>query len=104
MAAIPKPVPRAVEKRQRKRDEQANLRALWSMVDVRDKFKCRCCHVTLASMQRHRHHVRFRSAGGQDVLSNLLLLCAACHGLIHAHRLRIEGTDANQPVQFVEVQ
>ena len=97
---IPKPLPRAVERRDRRRAKDTALRSAWSIVDTRDRFKCRCCGVTLGSMQRHRHHIQYRSQGGNDVPSNLVLLCAACHGLIHTKRLFIHGDDANKSLSF----
>lgn len=33
----------------------------------------------------HVHHRLRRSQGGTDRLGNLLAVCAACHGWIHAH-------------------
>jgi hypothetical protein len=36
------------------------------------------------------HHVIYRSAGGLDVLNNLITLCRKCHDDIHAGRLKIE--------------
>lgn len=33
----------------------------------------------------HAHHRRRRSQGGRDVVSNLVAVCLACHGHIHAH-------------------
>lgn len=36
------------------------------------------------------HHVIFKSAGGLDVLNNLITLCRKCHDDIHAGRLRVE--------------
>lgn len=33
----------------------------------------------------HAHHVRTRAQGGSDDLTNLLWVCASCHGWIHAN-------------------
>jgi hypothetical protein len=44
----------------------------------------------------------FRSQGGLTTTENTVVVCAACHTAIHAHRLRIVGTDANGPLQFIE--
>jgi hypothetical protein len=33
----------------------------------------------------HAHHKVLRSQGGTDDPRNLLLVCTACHGWIHAH-------------------
>lgn len=52
----------------------------------------------------HRHHVTFRSKGGQDVASNLCLLCSRCHDAVHAKRtLRVVPTTsfgADGPLEF----
>jgi 5-methylcytosine-specific restriction endonuclease McrA len=54
---------------------------------LRDDWKCRHCgnRQTLDP-----HHVIFKSAGGEDILTNLLTLCRKCHDDVHEGRLRIE--------------
>jgi hypothetical protein len=38
------------------------------------------------------HHVKKRSQGGEDIAINLVLLCCACHDLIHARgKLKVTG-------------
>jgi predicted HNH restriction endonuclease len=44
----------------------------------------------------------FRSQGGPTTTANVVLVCVACHAAIHAHRLRVVGTDANAGVTFIE--
>ena len=39
----------------------------------------------------HVHHVVFRSLGGPDEGWNLVLVCSACHRLIHLGLLRVSG-------------
>lgn len=39
----------------------------------------------------HVHHVLFRSLGGPDEEWNLVLVCSACHRLIHLGLLRVSG-------------
>lgn len=39
----------------------------------------------------HVHHIRYRSAGGSDELSNLVLLCGQCHDDEHQHRIQLSG-------------
>ena len=40
----------------------------------------------------HRHHRHFRSRGGGDEPANLVLLCDACHRLVHDGKMIIRGT------------
>jgi 5-methylcytosine-specific restriction endonuclease McrA len=95
-----------LEKRDEQREAAQLKRAVYAEVDRRDRYSCRCCgHPAdtraLDMVKRgHRHHLRFRSRGGQDTTSNVLLLCAFCHGEIHAHRLFAIGTDCNKRVRF----
>lgn len=37
------------------------------------------------SRGEHAHHILMRSQGGRDDLGNLLWVCGACHGHIHAN-------------------
>lgn len=46
-----------------------------SVVHERDQNMCRCC----GARGTQCHHVLFRSQGGEDELSNLILLCSECH-------------------------
>ena len=39
----------------------------------------------------HVHHLVFRSHGGTDAAWNLVLVCSACHRLIHLGLLRVSG-------------
>ena len=102
----PKPVPRVLEKRDEQRDAAHLKRAVFAEVDRRDKFCCRACGKpadtrALDMLKRgHRHHLKFRSRGGQDTTQNVILICACCHALIHAHRLFTVGDDANKRVRF----
>lgn len=105
-SALPhaKPRPRAAEKAAAKRRQAKADRAVYAAVTARDLGCCRACGVLETPMRpAHRHHIRYRSRGGETSTENVCLLCAACHSAIHAKRLRIVGTDANQPLQFISV-
>jgi hypothetical protein len=39
----------------------------------------------------HAHHIEFRAHGGRTALANEVLVCRACHALLHQGALRIEG-------------
>ena len=95
---VPKPQSRAAERLERLKAEAQTKRQVAHAVKVRDQYRCRCCGT---ARQVDVHHLRFRSAGGGDVLENLLCLCRVCHAEVHAYRLRIEGDNANQRLRFV---
>ena len=59
---------------------------------ARDGHRCLSCHSTV---DLHVHHVRFRSAGGPTVASNLTTICVRCHTLVHEGLLCIRGTAPN---------
>lgn len=42
-----------------------------------------CCQLCKGNGPFHRHHKRFRSHGGSDATTNLVLLCEVCHGAVH---------------------
>jgi 5-methylcytosine-specific restriction endonuclease McrA len=60
--------------------------------------KCFACAVALdldaglASNAMHAHHLIHKSAGGLDVLDNLIALCARCHRKHHDGLLTMTGT------------
>jgi len=97
--------------RDRKSAEDAAWKRVCKEVDARDGKQCRCCdkrsdpEATGLLKRGHRHHIVYRSAGGQDTAENLITLCADCHNDEHHNRLRIEGPttpiDANGPVIFM---
>ena len=92
-----KPLSRALEKSERKQAAKTLQRKVYGVVTARDKRRCRACGKeadpsALDMIRRgHHHHVRFRSAGGNDSTANLCLLDAACHADVHAHRMTITG-------------
>ena len=53
----------------------------------RDEWKCRHCR---NRQKLDLHHVKYRSAGGEHSMTNLLTLCRKCHDDENAGRLRIE--------------
>ena len=86
-------------------EEAAVWTAVCKVVDARDKRICRACgkrsELDAVGLLKHghRHHIVYRSAGGEDVSANLVTLCARCHNAEHRHRLRIEG-DADVKLEF----
>jgi hypothetical protein len=53
---------------------------------VRDEFKCRVCG---AKSSLQCHHIKPRSKGGTDKLSNLMTLCKDCHDRHHKEGLKL---------------
>lgn len=98
MIGTPKPTPRYVEKAIKKRNKAANLARVRAVVKSRDNGRCRVpgCTKTTCDL----HHLRFRSAGGDDSTSNLYLLCREHHRAVHQHVLKVYGTDANGTLTF----
>lgn len=111
------PLDRAIAKYEKSKDRAATrTRAkrlhdeAWAKVSaavcVRDKATCRvcACHTTRWGVGRpewwgQAHHIVYRSAGGLDVLSNLLWLCFKCHQAEHDHEIDITGTADNFNVE-----
>ena len=98
MPSLPKPNAKRAKAAKRRAEAKAwtDLRAT---VFQRDRGRCRACHrptsygiLSHPMDLGHAHHIRYRSAGGKNMLSNLVLLCAICHALEHAHVIRITGT------------
>ena len=86
--------------------EAAEIRACYKAVDQRDGGRCRVCrtrgnpHATTLLERLHRHHMVYRSRGGEHVTSNVVSLCSGCHEAIHVlMTLRVEGdADARDAV------
>jgi 5-methylcytosine-specific restriction endonuclease McrA len=57
-----------------------SYRKLRSDVLGRDGWRCQRCG---ASERLQVHHIRTRSALGDDAAGNLITLCAACHRQVH---------------------
>lgn len=84
-----------------KRADEAREARIWSgirkAIYQRDGGCCRVCgrRVLLYApnplLQAETHHLVYRSAGGQDISSNLICACAVCHEKEHVHVLQIAG-------------
>jgi len=85
----------------KKRKDAMRERVEWQLtcnaIFRRDGGACRACgrevkQVSANPLTRaETHHIVYRSAGGTDDESNLVLLCAQCHADEHAHLIRITG-------------
>ena len=99
--AVPKPTSRVEAKRAKRAAEAKQIRECYQAVDARDGGKCRICGRwakpdAVGLLERmHRHHMVYRSQGGEHAPENVLSVCAACHAAIHVRGvLRVTG-DAN---------
>ena len=95
--AQPRPRPAVFEKRDISRERMALRRTVYAAVDARDERSCRCCG---RREKLHHHHLTFRSKGGGDETSNVLLLDVLCHALLHARQLWILGKNADKRLTF----
>jgi 5-methylcytosine-specific restriction endonuclease McrA len=95
--AIPKGGTRFDRKKARKLAADQHEREVHQAVDARDHHTCRVCQhycspTAVGVLQRsHRHHLAYRSKGGETSSGNLVTLCAGCHNEVHAGRLRLSG-------------
>jgi 5-methylcytosine-specific restriction endonuclease McrA len=107
--AFPKGETRFERKDARKKAEEAERRRVYKLVDARDGRACRLCgrktnpEATGLLDRGHRHHLTYRSKGGQDSTDNLLTLCASCHHGVHSGRIRITGDADAERGCLVEV-
>ena len=63
--------------------ERAEYNMLWNRVLDRDGWRCQSCGC-LKNLQVH--HLESRAKLGDDVLENLITLCADCHERQHRRR------------------
>jgi 5-methylcytosine-specific restriction endonuclease McrA len=101
-------VARAQSKRALDKAQADVWRAICEAVFKRDQGLCRVCGrgVQRLNGDPHRraetHHIRYRSAGGSDESSNLILTCGFCHYYEHQHRIDISG-DGDRVVTITQV-
>ena len=60
--------------------ERYNIATLREAVFARDGYTCQCCGRTIKDGAIfHVHHVKYRSKGGTNSMSNLATVCEKCH-------------------------
>jgi len=93
MPASKKPA-KGTAKRQRaasKREQAKADRLVYAAVDARDQHRCRVCR-EYRGIDIQRHHIVYRSVGGQTTTQNVISLCAECHLVgVHEGRIKNEG-------------
>jgi 5-methylcytosine-specific restriction endonuclease McrA len=82
-----KPRPSRLDKRDALKAKATNWRKVSAIVKARDG-KCRLC----GGLGHDCHHIEFRSRGGRDEPSNLILVCRTCHENLHGHVVKLAGT------------
>jgi 5-methylcytosine-specific restriction endonuclease McrA len=92
MAALPRPKPMVVERRERRAAQAALIRTVRAAVWRRDQHRCRVCG---RRTRLQVHHVQLRSHGGPWTTANCVLLCRDCHQEVHARIVIISGRDAD---------
>ena len=88
IARIAKRRPSRLDARDGLRAKQANWKKVSAAVKARDRSRCRLCGMPGTDC----HHIEFRSRGGKDEASNLVLVCRHCHSDIHGHVVKLAGT------------
>ena len=95
--ACPKGPSRHEQKRTQQADRMREQRRVYALVDNRDEHCCRVCGRfcnprALGIIARaHRHHLVYRSKGGETSITNLVSLCAQCHADEHDGKLQLSG-------------
>lgn len=73
------------------------MRECYQAVDRRDEGQCRVCKrrcspTAIGMLDRaERHHLRYRSKGGEHETANVITLCKVCHASVHGATLQLEG-------------
>ena len=55
----------------------------------RDSYTCQCCKGKRKDPRLHCHHIIYRSNGGSDKASNLIVVCETCHDDIHDNKIKL---------------
>lgn len=60
--------------------ERYGIATLREAVFLRDGYKCQCCEKSVKDGAiLHVHHIKYRSQGGTNRMSNLITVCDKCH-------------------------
>ena len=80
-----------LRKRPRIRLESVSYARLRKEILERDNWRCQVCG---GLKNLDVHHLRRRSALGDDLKTNLITLCRKCHQLVHGPpQLRVSSTE-----------
>jgi 5-methylcytosine-specific restriction endonuclease McrA len=96
LISLAKPKPRVITQRQKAMERDRQYRQATAFVRKRDGGTCRVCR----KPGSQAHHIVYRSHGGTDEPSNLILTCHECHRLIHAHVVLV-SYDQKHPAKSI---
>lgn len=91
LPSLQKKRPRVLDKWHKKLLAEKQWVEAKKIVRKRDGGKCRACK----KPGNHVHHIVYRSHGGKDDPRNLVLVCEACHSLIHAKVWLVRFKESN---------
>lgn len=72
------------KKSERQVEYDAEFAAIRPAILDRDKHRCQGRSFVCQRVATHVHHIKTRSAGGDNSPSNLVSLCSRCHDFIHS--------------------
>lgn len=106
--AVPKVITRYSDRRRRDLAEAAQLQRVYRQVNERDGPHCRCCgrltttKPSLIAFREHNHLQRRSTAekAVKHTKRNIHIVCAQCHRLITAWKIRIIGRNCDKPLAF----
>lgn len=94
--AVPKPIPRVLDRVEQKRAMAQQERDCRRAVDARDHRGC--FFPTCRAFADEKHHVQARSLGGTWQTANILSACAMHHRWFKAGLIRVVGNPDDGPV------
>jgi 5-methylcytosine-specific restriction endonuclease McrA len=92
-----KPRARALDDDEESRSAKQHQKAVYAVVDVRDKRQCTICgrrgnpNATTTLGKLHHEHLKELSLGGPTKTSNVVLACWICHPFKTAHQIEPTG-------------
>jgi len=69
----------------------------------RDNYKCQSGQKIKHSQKLHVHHKIFRSQGGADAPSNLIVFCQTCHDALHAGEISLPPQKRSKTKHATEI-
>lgn len=92
----PRPEPRVIARKAKRRKVTRMDRIEKEKVRVRDKESCRVCQ----RASREVHERLFKSLGGVACLANSVCMCRKCHEYAQGHAIKVFGQTCNEPLRF----
>ena len=86
---LSKGTPRVIDRIQKKRDLEKQMRDCRRAVKARDHGRCVIAGCRQSAV--HLHHIVYRSRGGKYHTANCCSLCVTHHQMVHAALIQITG-------------